>query len=95
MSDPKLKPLVNVAIPITTPSKIVEFVKNCVLKSYPHIEIQYISKEEISLPMAFSFECKDVDLGSINGDRDEPSIAIINGIQLEVDRAFRQASLEQ
>lgn len=91
---PKMKPLARVAIPESTPPEIVEAIKECLGKSYSHIEIEYELKEGISHPMALTFERKGVDLGSIDGDKNAPSIAMISGIHIEANRAFREASSE-
>jgi hypothetical protein len=83
--------LARVAIPESTPPEVAEAIKERLSETCSHIEIEYEWKEGITYPMALSFERKGVDLGSIDGDKDAPSIAMISGIHIEANRAFREA----
>ncbi|MCP5534789.1 MAG: hypothetical protein H7A51_00980 [Akkermansiaceae bacterium] len=89
-----MKPLARVAIPESSPPEVVEAIKECLTRAYSFIKIEYELKEGINHPMALSFDPKGVGLGSIAGDKDAPSRAMIEGIHSAANRAFRAATLE-
>lgn len=55
-STQKMKPLARVAIPESTPPEVEEDIKDCLSKSYSHIEFEYETKFGIDHPIALSLK---------------------------------------
>jgi hypothetical protein len=85
-----MNPIARVAIPESTPTDLVDAIKRHLGNSYPHITIEYELKADIDQPIALSFDRNGAGLGGIDGNMDTPSIAIISGIHIEANRAFRR-----
>jgi hypothetical protein len=85
---PKMKPIARVAIPESTPADLVDAIKRHLGNSYSHITIEYELKADINHPIALSFDRNGADFGSVDGDMDTPSIAVISGIHIEANQAF-------
>jgi hypothetical protein len=86
-----MKPTATVALPTSAPEAVLAYVQSEVEASYEHVDITYELRDDISHPIATSFARNGTDLGGIDGDRDAPSIAVITGIHLAANKAFRAA----
>lgn len=80
------RPLATIEIP--TGTAISDYEADLIAK-YPQIEFQF-SNSECAQPTVVSFDRRDADLGSIDGDKDKPSVAIMTGIQTHLSRLHRE-----
>jgi hypothetical protein len=80
------RPLASIEIP---PGTFVGDYEVDLVAKYPHIEFQF-SEGERPQPTIVSFDRRDADLGSIDGDKNTPTVAIMTGIQTHLSRLHRE-----
>jgi hypothetical protein len=80
------RPLATIEIPNGT--AISDYEADLIVK-YPQIEFQF-SNSEHAQPTVVSCDRRDADLGSIDGDKDKPFVAIITGIQSHLFQRHRE-----
>jgi hypothetical protein len=87
-----MKPYATVAIHQSVSSEVQVLIKERLTASYSHVNFTFEEGTDTLRPIAVRFDFNDADLGSIDGDKNAPSIAMITGIQNEANRAFREAT---
>lgn len=84
----KMKPKVVIAIPEPFSEPHMEKLKSEIFAKFSNIEFEIVASQSTKIPQAKSIDRRGVDMGSFDGDKNYPSLAMISGIQADINRLF-------
>lgn len=84
-----MKPIVKLLIPKTISEESYTRIRSVFEGRYNGFEIDYELTQDVAIPTVSSFSRNGSDLGRIDNDPDSPSIAIFRGMQITLNKAYR------